>query len=293
VPYSGNPILTQRHLDARRPFPVTSTGHADFVQTPNGEWWAVFLGVRPYREDFHNTGRETFLLPVRWENGWPMILRDTATVPYVHRRPRLPTQSLPPIPTAGNFTFRDEFDGSALKPYWQLLRTPRERWYSVAGGRLTIRPRPVELGVRAQPSLVARRQQHLNASASTAMRYVPTRDGERAGLVAYQSDDYLYSLTLTRREGADVIELQKRAGPQTGGRTLTLTTVPVTVPAGQALRLRIDARGAAYDFLYAIGNGAWQPVARDVDGTILSSKVAGGFCCSFVGTMFALYAYAP
>ena len=31
VPFTGNPILTQRHLDPSRPSPITSTGHADFV----------------------------------------------------------------------------------------------------------------------------------------------------------------------------------------------------------------------------------------------------------------------
>ena len=50
VPFRGNPILTQRHLPADRPNPVTSTGHADLVETPDG-WWAVFLGVRPYEGD--------------------------------------------------------------------------------------------------------------------------------------------------------------------------------------------------------------------------------------------------
>ena len=33
APAPINPILTQRHLDAARPFPVTSAGHADFLQT--------------------------------------------------------------------------------------------------------------------------------------------------------------------------------------------------------------------------------------------------------------------
>jgi len=46
VPYKGNPILTQRHLDSGRTFPVETTGHADFVDTPAGEWWAVLLGTR-------------------------------------------------------------------------------------------------------------------------------------------------------------------------------------------------------------------------------------------------------
>ena len=76
VSYEKNPILTQRQLDPRRPNPITSTGHADFVQTESGDWWAVFLGCRPYHpyeKEYYNTGRETFLAPVKWENGWPTI----------------------------------------------------------------------------------------------------------------------------------------------------------------------------------------------------------------------------
>src|SRR3546814_6825735 len=63
VPFAGNPILTQRDLPADRAFPITSTGHAGFVDTGKG-WWATFLGVRPYDGRHFNTGRETFLLPV-------------------------------------------------------------------------------------------------------------------------------------------------------------------------------------------------------------------------------------
>lgn len=66
----GNPILTQRTgLDPQRPDIVTSAGHADLVSTPDGDWYAVFLACRPYEEDFYNTGRDTYLLPVNWENG--------------------------------------------------------------------------------------------------------------------------------------------------------------------------------------------------------------------------------
>ena len=45
TPYAGNPILSQRTLDPRRPNPVTSAGHAKFVQTPDGEWWATIPEV--------------------------------------------------------------------------------------------------------------------------------------------------------------------------------------------------------------------------------------------------------
>ena len=80
-PGPRNPILTQRDLDPSRPFPVTTTGHADLVRTPAGDWWSVFLACRPYENDYYNTGRETFLLPVTWSDGWPMILEPGLPVP--------------------------------------------------------------------------------------------------------------------------------------------------------------------------------------------------------------------
>ena len=36
--WSDNPVLTQRDLPRDRPLPVTSAGHADFVQTQDGDW---------------------------------------------------------------------------------------------------------------------------------------------------------------------------------------------------------------------------------------------------------------
>lgn len=60
IPYENNPILTQRDLSWPRPNPVDTAGHADMIQTDAGEWWAVFLGTRPYENYLYNTGRDTF-----------------------------------------------------------------------------------------------------------------------------------------------------------------------------------------------------------------------------------------
>jgi alpha-N-arabinofuranosidase len=291
VPYDKNPILTQRHLDPARPNPVTSTGHADFVQTPNGEWWAIFLGVRPYREDFHNIGRETFMLPVRWVDGWPVILTGDATVPYTQARPGLPRQQGSPVPTSGNFVVRDDFSASTLPLHWSFLRTRRENWHTLADGRLTIRARPVTLESRGHPSFIGRRQQHLNAVATTALEYRPEKAGDEAGLVAFQSDDNYYALVVTQLEGRRVVALKKRAGTLTDGKTVVVASAPLSGDPAATLYLRITARGERYDFHYGTAPDRWTPLARDQDGTILSSKVAGGFSSNFVGVMFALYAY--
>jgi alpha-N-arabinofuranosidase len=288
IPYSGNPILTQRHLDPARPFPVTSAGHADFVQMPDGEWWATFLATRPYRGNLYNTGRETFLMPVRWVDGWPVIAAGTETVPYAHRRPALAAQQAP-VPTSGNFTVRDSFDDASLAPYWTFIRTPRERWYDLASnaGALTIRARGDRIGMLAQPSFIGRRQQHAFMSASTAMRFAPAHAGEEAGLLAIQSDDHYYFLGVAFENGRGVVRLRRRAGAEESPDGTVVAAADLPVPSGATIRLRIDARGDRYDFLYSVGADEWTPLFRDADGTVLSTEVAGGF----VGTMIGMYAW--
>jgi len=299
TPYAGNPILTQRHLDLERRLPVTTTGHADFVQTPSGEWWSVFLGVRPYDapKNLYNNGRETYLLPVRWVDGWPRILDSDSTVPYVLKRPTMPTtvatqqgrgRAAAPVPLSGNFVFRDNFDSPTLAPYWNLIRTPRSQWYDLAStrGALTIEPRGEDIGGKGQPSFIGRRQQHLFASASTSMRYVPAKDGDRAGLAAFHNEDHYYLLTVTRVRGRAEVQVLRRSGAAAGARPALIASVPLT-STKKPIELQIRAKGARYDFLYATMPGKWKLLAGDLDGTILSTKVAGGF----VGTMFGMYAY--
>lgn len=287
VPYPGNPILTQRHLDPSRPFPITSTGHADFVQTQHGEWWAVFLGTRPYADDMYNTGRETFLMPVHWKDGWPVITEGTETVPYVHAVPRLPSAPAAPMPLSGNFVYRDDFTGRELAPYWELIRTPQERWWDLTSppGWLTLRARPVSLTGHRQPSFVGRRQQHGWATASTAMRYRPLQAGDEAGMAAFQNDDYCYLLGVTRGATGPVVRLVKHAGRAPAAGEI-LASAPLRLAGTGPVYLRIDARGYTYAFYYGTNPGRWTLLKDGVDGKILSTRVAGGF----VGTFMGMYA---
>jgi len=289
TPYAGNPILTQRHLDPARPNPVTSTGHADFVQTPAGDWWAVFLGTRPYEGDFYNTGRETFLLPVSWENGWPTILHRDSTVPYSHPRPELAATRAPLIPTAGNFTYRDEFADTTLRRDWQTLRTPREEFYDLRTnpGSLQLTARPVSINERRHASFIARRQQHQAFEASTVMHYAPEVDGDKAGLVAFQNERFYFLLGVTRVNGQREVRLERFAGDSTQSEAAVVASAPWPASEGSTISLRVTATGRDYSFAYASRPGEWIVLGGPQDGTILSTKVARGF----VGTMLGMYAY--
>jgi len=76
----ANPILSARSTDR----PIQNTGHADLVETPDGGWALVMLGMRPtgMTQAFSALGRETFITSARWENGWlaadPVLLNPRA-----------------------------------------------------------------------------------------------------------------------------------------------------------------------------------------------------------------------
>jgi len=284
VPYEGNPILTQKGLPADRDRPVTSAGHADLVQTPDGDWWATFLAVRPYGPDQYNTGRETFLMPVDWSGEWPRITAPGEVLPEVATRPDLPAQPDAVPPMTGPFRVEESFDGP-LPPSWMMMRNPREVWFDLSStpGSLTLEARAVDLGDNANPSFLARRQQHQNASAETVVDFAPARDGDRAGLAALQSDEFWYFLAVARDGDATKIELRRRAGPDEAADGVVIAQAPLALSG--PVRLKAVARGAVYDFQYDAGDG-WKALATDVDGTILSTRTAGGF----VGAVFGLHA---
>jgi len=192
---------------------------------------------------------------------------------------------------SGNFHVRDEFNGPKLAPSWVTIRTPREPWFDLttSPGSLTLHARPTPLGVRAQPAFVGRRQQHAVMTATTAMRYTPTRPGDAAGLVAFQSDSFYYFLGRTLHDQKPVVQLVRRARTMDEGREVVIAESPLSRNQGDSLYLRIRARRGQYDFFYAERPNEWRPVALSVDGTILSTHVAGGF----VGTVLGMYVYAP
>jgi alpha-N-arabinofuranosidase len=284
VPWDQNPILTQRTLDPARPDPVTSTGHADFVETPDGAWWAVFLGARPYAYGrLYNTGRETFLLPVTWKDDWPRILPPGTAVPATAAGPMLPAGRVPQTPLGGDFTWRDEFDGPTLDPRWNLLRTPHEAWYSLTDhpGALSLQP-GAGLSGRDNPSFVGRRQQHLRFTAETSLR-MPTEAGYSAGLVAFQNETHFFYLGV-RRKGKDAeVFLERTAGSEPGAVPATVARLAIAAPLSRAVELRIEASGRTYAFSYATRPGAWTTLKEDEDGSILSTAVAGGFVGTYIG----------
>lgn len=280
----GNPILTQRTgLDPKRPDIVTSAGHADIVQTPRGDWYAVFLACRPYEGDFYNTGRDTYMLPVTWKNGWPVILEKGKAIPTVADCPKeyagqpRTTENL----MTGNFSYTDRFDGGKLNLRWNFLRQEKP-FYKLGTGGLTITPMCGNIYRRDPMSALFCHQQHTNFEAETELAYTPRTENDLAGLALLQNEEYNFVFGKTIVGGRVALTLRRAEKTVVEVGTVFLTENEAARP----LRLKVVGRGRYYDFLYATEGGDWNVVARGVDAVNLSTNRSGGF----IGACIGLYA---
>lgn len=282
-PAEHNPILTQRDLDVEREDPIIAAGHAKFVQIPNGDWWATFLAIRPYDNDMFNIGRETFLLPVQWENDWPYILPHGERIPFAMKKPELPAQSEPTPPNAGNFGYTNNFEGKDLALGWMGIRDPESPFYQVADGALQLTCKNGFGNLEQAPSFLGRRQQHHIATVSTTVSFDPSSEGEKAGIAAVQNDEHLIFLGITQLDGEDHVALYRSEGSE---ESKLISSAKLATSEDVKLTLAFTA--GEMDAHYEV-NGEQHTLADAVDATNLSTNVAGGF----VGTVIGPYCTAP
>ncbi|MBD2867068.1 glycoside hydrolase family 43 protein [Paenibacillus arenilitoris] len=271
-PCPHNPILTHRSMLKD----IHATGHADLVQTPEGDWWAVFLAIRPHGyPKRHHLGRETFLAPVTWsEDGWPVI-GDNGTVGETMPAGNLPLQEGASTPV------RDDFDGESLAPQWSFLRSPDpEKWsLSERAGSLTLRGTAATLNEIGAQAFVARRQQHFDCRASAYLTFAPQRDGEEAGLTVYMNERFHYEIAVTRIAGERKLIFRRRIGSLRkveNEAPWPVDSVVLTILADKD-RYAFGFAGAESAAPYGFGQG---------ETSLLATEVAGGF----TGVMIAMYA---
>ncbi len=284
ISYEKNPILTQRHLNPGRKNPVTTTGHADLVETPDGKWYAVFLGCRPYEGDFYNTGRETFMTPVEWKEGWPVILEGDEEVQYHYPLPMPQQTHAVNNNFSGNLYYKDDFKNKILNPRFVFLRDPETGLYSLSAkkGFLTLPLKPQTVSGKENPAFIGFRQHNLKGYASTSILFTPISENEKAGLLIFQNETHYYFLCKSIENDKPVVQLYKSA-TKAGENPVLLASQKLN--SDKEMQLKIEARADEYAFYYAEKNGSWVLLKDNVDGKFLSTKVAGGF----VGSLYALY----
>lgn len=280
VPYENNPILTQRDLNPERENPITSTGHADLVETPEGAWYAVFLGCRPYAGEFYNTGRETFMAPVVWQNGWPTIMEKHTEVQYQYPVPFASTKKIANN-FSGNYLVKEDFNSNKLHPRFVFLRNPTEDLYHIQKGFLELPLKATAVAEKANPAFIGFRQAHLTCTASTRVLFNATKENEKAGLIVFQNEHHYYFLCKSIRNNKPVVELYKSA-PSGNDELLAIAELK----SNSAIELKIEANKDVYSFYFSVEKNNWTLLKDHVDAKYLSTQIAGGF----TGCVFAMYA---
>ena len=274
--YENNPILTQRNLNADRKNPITSTGHADLIEDNFGNWWGVFLGCRPYDNQNHfNTGRETFMAPVKWDNDWPIFdLKGEV----VKEKYEILVDESNALSTNKN-EFIDEFKDKKLGFDWLFLRTPREKWYEIADGKLILNTRPETTSELENPSFIGYRQKHLFGEVSAKLSFKTELENEKSGLVAFQNKTHFYYLCISSKNNKPIVQLLKST--EKGTEEIAFKSIEEI----ENISLKIEAKGKYYNFFYSLNDKNWIALKENVDATFLSTKKAGGF----VGTIYGMY----
>ncbi len=273
-----NPILTQRDLPPDRPDRVEATGHADIVQLDDGSWWGLFLATRPFSGQSTLLGRETFLLPVRWKDGWPLFLEPGAAVPPVVAKPDLPASPGEPWRE-----WRDEFDAVSLSREWITLRTPSDRsqlLHDIERGTMRLVPGTEAAGSLGRPAFIGRRLRHHGGEFTTEVDFASETDGDYAGLLAFMDEGHFLTVGIERADGAHRIVTRLRKDPDDGERGEIVHSSPWT---GAKAQLRLMLRGGSAVAAWRDGNGDDWHETPEIDVEPLASIHAGLFTGLVVG----------
>lgn len=277
IPIDANPVLTHRHLGNLAD--ITTIGHADLVETQNGDWYAVMLGVRPI-QGFRNLGRETFLTSLEWQGNQPVFNPGKGRVLMEDIRPNLAWSPMTELPVT------DNFDNPKLNFYWNFLRTPFKKWYSLdeQKGWLKIMLRREKITELVNPSFIARRQEHHQFEASTRMSFNPESDNESAGLVIMQSDRFHYRLLMIRENGKQFIQLVK-VGKEGNEYRNQLIETEIAKISFEDITVVLRVKANFFDFQFYFGKELtdMKAIGPIQDGRILSSNWAGGFTGAYIG----------
>jgi len=258
-----NPVLSHRHLG--EDYPIHSIGHADLVETQNGDWWAVMLGKR-FVDGYTLLARETFLTPVSFEGQRPVFNPGIGKVLLEQERPDLPWTPYEPRPA------RDDFSGDTLDLQWNMLRTPHSRWYELTGGKLRLDLRPQELNQLGNPSLLARRIQHHQFSASLSLDFQTSDSQERAGMVLYRNSGCHYQFL--KENDALVITRTER------GEKTEVARVPYD---SNSVILKARVNNLDLHFSYGESEEKLSPLGDVQSMSVLSFETADGFNGPYVG----------
>jgi alpha-N-arabinofuranosidase len=270
-PCPRNPILFN---DPTIEPQITCTGHADLVEDASGHWWMVFLGQRPMPKP--DLGRETYLAPVEWRDGWPVVNDG---------KPITPKMSAPFPPPGGKGSrgdvtaatrptgvIRDDFNASKPALYWNFLRVIDPATFSLTErpGWLSLHGTANDLLSKQSVAWIGRGLLDKSARISTRLEFAPQTEGQAAGINLFSRSESSAELIVRyasgRREAVVRINAARNATTTPAADPLPASTTsdPVALPGESPVLLEMTIANERIAFRVSGDEGKTWLIVKEV-----------------------------
>lgn len=258
------------------------------VDTPDGDWYGIIF------QDRGGVGRVLTVMPCRWINGWPMLGDENGKVPETVR-PLVSGQ-----PTT-SIVKSDDFSADKLGLHWQWNHNPINEAWSLTerSGHLRLKTNRIVDNLYLAPNTLTQRMEGPTCSGSIVMDISKMKDGDCAGLAAFNSDTGALTIKkkgkkLTLEMTEMTVRLTDRDKEVEKVEEKTIESVALH-PQTSKIWLRIDAdfrptggRGGrdAANFYYSLDGKEWTKI-----GTA-DYRMQFDWQRFFMGTKFGIFCFA-
>ncbi len=258
------------------------------VDTEDGDWYGIIF------QDRGGVGRVLTVMPCRWINGWPMLGDENGKVPDTVR----PLKSGEPEAT---IVKADDFSQAKLGLHWQWNHNPIDQAWSLTErpGYLRLKTNRVVPNIYLAPNTLTQRMEGPSCSGIIVMDLSRMKDGDRAGLAAFNSDTGALTVKktgkkLTLEMNELKVELTDRNKEVKNVEEKTIESVELKQ---QKVWLRIDAdfrpvKAQGFmpgkdlaTFYYSLDGETWTKMGSDY-------KMGFDWRRFFMGSKFGIFNYA-
>ena len=258
------------------------------VDTEDGDWYGIIF------QDRGGVGRVLTVMPCRWINGWPMLGDENGKVPDTVR----PLKSGEPEAT---IVKADDFSQAKLGLHWQWNHNPIDQAWSLTErpGYLRLKTNRVVPNIYLAPNTLTQRMEGPSCSGIIVMDLSKMKDGDRAGLAAFNSDTGALTVKktgkkLTLEMNELKVELTDRNKEVKNVEEKTIESIELKQ---QKIWLRIDAdfrpvKAQGFmpgkdlaTFYYSLDGETWTKMGSDY-------KMGFDWRRFFMGSKFGIFNYA-
>jgi beta-xylosidase len=221
------------------------------IDTPQGDWYAYLF------RDYGAVGRVPYLVPVKWENGWPVLgvegkAPDTLNLPASRGL-------IPGIVASDEFERRP--GEPALPLVWQWNHNPDNQLWSLTAcpGFLRLITGRVDADFLKARNTLTQRTIGPECSGTTAMDVTNMKDGDFAGLALLQKQ---YGLVGIKMDGGSnsIVMVSAKSGSPVEVEAVLLTRKTVCLKAECDFKNRVDTA----HFFYSLDGKSWTRIGSEL-----------------------------